>query len=117
VTNYTLYYVKEYGHLSGTDEIKREIYIRGPITCRLHATERFYRYVGGVYSEDLREIELNHEVSIVGWGKIGEVEYWIGRNSWGTYWGEEGFFKINMYNDNLGIEKDCTWGIPSFQKP
>lgn len=41
-------------------------------------------------------------------------EYWIGRNSWGTYWGEAGFFRIQMYSDNLGIETDCTAGIPSF---
>jgi cathepsin X len=41
-------------------------------------------------------------------------EYWIGRNSWGTYWGEYGFFKMNMYTDNLGIENDCTAGIPSY---
>jgi len=39
-------------------------------------------------------------------------EYWIGRNSWGTYWGEWGFFRIQMYSDNLGIETDCDWGIP-----
>jgi hypothetical protein len=33
----------------------------------------------------------------------------------GTYWGEAGFFRMQMYTDNLGIEKDCTAGIPSWQ--
>ena len=33
-------------------------------------------------------------------------------NSWGTYWGESGFFRIKMGSDNLGIETDCDWGVP-----
>jgi len=39
-------------------------------------------------------------------------EYWVGRNSWGTYWGEYGFFRIAMHKDNLGIERDCIWATP-----
>ena len=57
-------------------------------------------------------------MSLVGYGvdaKTGE-EYWIGRNSWGTYWGEQGFFKIKMYEDNLGVERDCMAGIASWEK-
>jgi len=52
----------------------------------------------------------------VGWGydELVDKEYWIGRNSWGTYWGERGFFKIEMYENNLSIEKDCTAGIPTY---
>lgn len=109
VTNYTLYYVTEYGSLSGVQNMKDEIYKRGPITCRIEATDSFYRYSGGVYYEDLNDIHLNHDVSIVGWG----INYWIGRNSWGNYWGESGFFRIRMHENNLGIEQQCTWGMPS----
>ena len=30
----------------------------------------------------------NHVVSLIGWGTSPSgVKYWIGRNSWGTYWG------------------------------
>jgi C1A family cysteine protease len=53
---------------------------------------------------------LTHEVAIVGWGVEKGVEFWVGRNSWGTYWGESGFFRIRMHKHNLGIEKDCSWG-------
>lgn len=91
--------------------MKAEILIRGPISCGIDSTEKFENYTGGIYSESKLNPKLNHEVSIVGWGKDKNIEYWIGRNSWGTYWGEGGFFRIQMHRNNLGIEKDCSWGL------
>ena len=93
--------------------MKAEIFARGPISCGLKSTPKFEAYKGGIYSESTTSTKFNHEVALVGWGISDQgQEYWIGRNSWGTNWGEQGFFKIDMHSDNLGINTDCTWGVP-----
>jgi len=109
------YYVNEYYNLSGAAQMKSDLATYGPISCGIQATTEFDAYRGGIYSQHLNSIEINHEISVIGYGKTytGQ-EYWIGRNSWGTYWGEAGFFRMQMYTDNLGIEQDCTAGIPSY---
>lgn len=108
------YFVSEYGRVKGVDNMKSEIYARGPISCGIKVTKKFEKYTGGVYSEWQLFTTLNHEVSVVGWGVTDDgQEYWIARNSWGTYWGEQGFFRIDMHSKNLGINKDCIWATPA----
>lgn len=119
MTNYKKYYVSDYYSLSGADKMKAEIYQNGPISCGMDVTDNFENnYTGGIYSEKKLFPVINHEISILGWGfdDASQTEYWIGRNSWGTYWGEKGYFRIKMHSDNLAIENDCTAGIPTFTK-
>jgi cathepsin X len=111
-----LYYVSSYYSLRGEKKMKAELAAHGPISCGVHATPNFEKYTGGIYSEFVLLPTSNHEIAVVGYGVENGVEYWIGRNSWGTYWGEQGFFRIAMGGKNLGIENDCTAGIPSMTK-
>jgi len=116
--DYKKYYVSDYYGFSGVDKMKAEIYKNGPISCGIDVTPAFELYKKGeIYSEHLLFPMINHEISVVGWGinAKGE-EYWLGRNSWGTYWGDYGFFMMKMHSDNLAIETDCTAGIPTFTK-
>jgi len=119
-----VWHVSEYGSVRGAAAMKPEIYQRGPIGCGLEATELFKRYQGGVLSEARAVPLLNHQVSIAGWSLAGrgeavpeDTEVWIGRNSYGSYWGEAGWFRIRMHRDNLGVELDCDWGVPTEGTP
>lgn len=113
VANFTSYKVSHWGPVSGVENMKREIYQFGPVGCGIEVTPRFENYTSGVYEEWLPFYSINHEIAVVGWGVTTDgVEYWVGRNSWGSFWGEGGFFKIKMHGNNLGIETDCDWGDP-----
>ena len=102
--------------------MKAELAANGPMGCGIHATENFELHYdvanNPIYSEETKAWDMiNHEISVTGYGITEDgQEYWIGRNSWGTYWGDYGFFYMKMYEDNLKIEHNCVAGIPSYTK-
>lgn len=110
-TNYTSYYVDEYSDISGVSNIQAEIYARGPVAAGIDATV-LENYTGGIITAT-QPANIDHIISIVGWGTDATVgPYWICRNSWGQYWGEDGWFRIVMGQDALGIEDMVSWGTP-----
>uniref|UniRef100_A0A0M3HNU0 cathepsin X n=1 Tax=Ascaris lumbricoides TaxID=6252 RepID=A0A0M3HNU0_ASCLU len=120
IRNYTLYKVGDFGRVSGLDKMKAEIYHNGPIACGIVATKAFEKYSGGIYKEETSG-PIDHIVSVYGWGIDHDsgVPYWIARNSWGTPWGENGWFRVvtSEYKHggskyNLAIEEDCVWADP-----
>mmetsp|Transcript_48133 Transcript_48133/g.125183 ORF Transcript_48133/g.125183 Transcript_48133/m.125183 type:complete len:97 (+) Transcript_48133:1535-1825(+) len=89
-----------------------EIAARGPIACGMAVTKDFENYSGGIFKDTTGVTTQMHEISIAGYGEENGVKYWIGRNSWGTYWGESGWFRIVRGVNNLGIEDACDWAVP-----
>jgi len=107
--------IAEYGTYSmDADKIKAEIFARGPVAAGINA-EPIIEYHGGIYTDDNPEDkEINHIVSIVGWGmdETTQKQHWIIRNSWGEYWGEMGYVRVEMGSNILGIEGEVSWATP-----
>jgi len=116
VANYTIFKVGDFGPVTGADAMMAEIYARGPISCGIDASY-IEDYTGGIINNPTKDWNIDHIVSVVGYGIANQnntnVPYWIVRNSWGTYWGNEhGFFYIVRGQDQLGIESACNWAVP-----
>jgi cathepsin X/AP endonuclease-2 len=117
VKPYTVYRLKGYNLIDVADPKERaqaimsEIYSRGPVTCGIYTSDVFdFNYFGGVWTQENEEFD--HDIEVVGWGTDNGVDYWHIRNSWGTYWGESGFFRIKRGLDRGLVEYDCWFGVP-----
>ena len=80
------------------DLLKYFVVNYGPISVYLH--------MGGSFNEldvftcdPLPQGYINHAVVIVGYDEIGQ--YWIVKNSWGSSWNENGFFKVGFNECNI----------------
>ena len=115
VQNFVRYHVSTYGRVyGGVAGMMKEIAQNGPIVCGMVITDDFaWNYGGGVFRDDSNSTDIDHDVEVVGWGEDAGVPYWTIRNSWGTYWGENGFFRLIRGENNLRIEEDCWYGVPS----
>ncbi len=89
-----------------------EIYQRGPISCEIGLVPELTNYTSGVFEDKSGKKGYDHDISITGWGVEDGKKYWRIRNSWGSYWGIQGDFKLLRGVDNLGIETNCSWGVP-----
>eukprot|EP01060_Flectonema_neradi_P038909 TRINITY_DN8326_c0_g1_i2.p1 TRINITY_DN8326_c0_g1~~TRINITY_DN8326_c0_g1_i2.p1 ORF type:complete len:310 (+),score=72.07 TRINITY_DN8326_c0_g1_i2:52-930(+) len=122
IKNFTKFKISEHGAIKGEDQMIAEIYARGPIVCAIDASpiEQWGLDVWGtpkakdVFVDPGHHHHKDHMISVVGYGVMNGQKYWIIRNSWGTYWGDNGFFKLERGTDQLGIESDfsCSWAVP-----
>ncbi|KDO31540.1 hypothetical protein SPRG_22117 [Saprolegnia parasitica CBS 223.65] len=112
VTKMVRYRAASFGHIKGEHAMLKELQ-NGPITCGIACSDGFsYNYSAGIFNDTTGFMDVDHDVEIVGYGEEDGVKFWHIRNSWGSYWGENGFFKIVRGTNNLGIESDCTFVVP-----
>ena len=56
----------------------------------------FMNYKGGIYIHTTGYKQGGHAIKLVGYGQEDGTDYWICANSWGSAWGEGGYFRIGF---------------------
>jgi C1A family cysteine protease len=51
---------------------------------------------------------LDHAALAVGYGVEDGVPYWLVKNSWSEVWGDKGYIKIAMKEDNCGVAQKAV---------
>jgi len=95
--------------------IQAEIQTNGPMETAFNVYSDFYNYKSGIYTYTSGYLVGGHAVKMLGWGVLNGVKYWICANSWGTTWGESGYFRI-AYNQ-CGIDSGLYAGAPVLSSP
>lgn len=73
----------------------------------------------GIYRCTLDDTCVNHAVVLVGYNDTGNdsTSYWLIKNSWGSGWGDSGYFKLGFGECNFTAEFDYATNItpPDFK--
>jgi len=88
----------------GTNEvtIRNYLYANGPIAAALNANY-LQNYRSGILNISYCSTAVNHAVTLVGYGTSNGIDYWIVKNSWGSTFGENGYFRIARGRGMCGI--------------
>lgn len=90
---------------------KDAIFRRGTLVAALEIYEDFYLYSSGIYQVTSNNFLGHHAVRVIGWGVDNSIPYWICQNSWGSFWGDKGSFKIVQGRNESGIESYLIEGV------
>merc|ERR1711962_1429291 len=100
---------------SGSNEaLKVAIASRGPVSVAIDASHKslsFYSH-GVYYEPSCSSTDLDHAVLAVGYGTLGGEDYWLVKNSWSTYWGNDGYVLMSRRDNNCGVATTPTYAIP-----
>jgi C1A family cysteine protease len=95
------------------DALKVAVAKHGPISVAIDASRKtFSFYSNGIYydPECGNKLEqLDHAVLLVGYGTINGSPYWLVKNSWSNYWGNDGYILMSPKDNNCGVETDPTY--------
>jgi len=103
------HYVGGYYGGSDAESIRQELVKNGPLVMSFEPKEDFMYYNKGVYKSAPQKIhqeweQVDHAVLLMAYGVDAKQAYWTLQNSWGTDWGEAGYFRMARGSDESGCE-------------
>jgi C1A family cysteine protease len=104
ISNYTCLSHTQ-GAPADEDDMAAFLAANGPISIAMDAGI-LETYTGGIIKPtagECSQVQLDHAIVIVGYDFTGPTPYWIVRNSWGTSWGEKGYFRIVKGTNACGL--------------
>lgn len=97
------------------EALELALFENGPVTVAIDASQKtFSFYSHGVYYDDNcgnTPDDLDHQVLAVGYGQLYGQKYWLIKNSWSTYWGNDGYILMAQKNNNCGVMTSPTYPI------
>jgi len=75
-----------------------------PVSIAVDA-RHWQNYRSGIFTGCTGTIELDHGVLAVGYSD----SYWKVKNSWGTVWGESGYIRLAMGQNECGLTNAASW--------
>ncbi|XP_072384013.1 cathepsin L-like proteinase [Diabrotica undecimpunctata] len=90
--------------------IKEAVATVGPVSIALNSSPLDF-YAGGIIDGDCDPKAIDHGVLIVGYGSENGEDYWIVKNSWGSSFGENGFFRIKRGVNQCGLTYEVSYPI------
>jgi len=86
--------------INTASQAKEWICRHGPVITGMAVYGDFFSYRGGVYRHTSGNLAGYHAIAVVGYSE--KDQCWICKNSWGTGWGEKGWFRIKYGECGIG---------------
>lgn len=102
--------IRGYREVAANERVLEEaVATVGPIAVGIDATGALQNYRGGIFSDNSCNQQINHAVLAVGYGVENGWQFWIVKNSWGSGWGERGYFRLLKGRSMCGIQNMSSY--------
>jgi C1A family cysteine protease len=108
------YKVVDWSEVLNVASRKEWLATKGPMVGCMAVYRDFFNYTNGVYRHTSGDLAGYHAIAVVGYSE--DEQCWICKNSWGTGWGDAGWFKIG-YGECEMDTRFPMYGVESVTPP